>query len=50
MGAFLLGLLLYPRATGRAFRRGWGSRNLYGMRASELLASDVETLRRRMRL
>ena len=50
LGAFALGLVLYPRATLRALRRGWGSRNLYAMSARVILASDVHTLRERMRL
>ena len=50
LGAFALGLLIYPRATLRALRRGWGSSNLYGMSAREILAADVQALRERMRL
>ena len=50
LSAFALGLALYPRATLRAFRRGWGARNLYGMSAREILGSDVQALRERMRL
>ena len=50
LGALALGLVLYPRATLRALRRGWGARNLYGMNARETLGSDVQALRDRMRL
>ena len=47
---FVLGLVIYPRATVRALRRGWGARNLYGMNSREILASDVQALRERMHL
>ena len=48
--AVLLGLALWPRAVLRAWRAGWGRRNLYGLRALELLEAEVDELRERMRL
>lgn len=45
-----LGLFVYPRASWRAFRRGWGSHNLYAMSAAEILDAEVEALRERMRI
>ena len=50
LGACALGMVIYPRATLRALRRGWGCRNLYGMSTNEILAGDVEALRERMNL
>lgn len=50
LGAFALGLLVYPKVTLRALRRGWGSRNLYRMNLQEILSTDVDQLRTRMRL
>ena len=50
LGAFALGLVICPRATLRALRRGWGCRNLYGMSEREILAADVQALREHMRL
>jgi len=46
--AVLLGSVVWPVATWRAARRGWGCRNLYGMRVDELLAADVDQLRARI--
>ena len=45
---FLLALVTSPRALFRAFRRGRGSRNLYRADLDEILALDVEELRRRV--
>lgn len=42
----LLGLLLAPITTLRAFRRGLGSRNLFGLDANEVLRMDVAEVRR----
>ena len=41
------GLVMHPRATWAAFRRGWGSRNLYGAAFDErrLLAATVGELK-----
>ena len=50
LGALALGLVVYPRATLQAIRRGWGSRNLYGIGVQGILAADVQSLRERMRL
>jgi len=47
---FALGLVTYPVASLRALRRGWGARNLYGMRSVEILESDAESLHECMRL
>ena len=45
-----LGLVFCPRATLRAARAGVGRRNLFGRGIDELLAADVDALRRAMRL
>ena len=47
---FALGLLVCPIAMCQASRRGWRHRNLYGTHIDEILATDVDDLRRRMRL
>ncbi len=44
----LLGLILAPAATWKAFRRGWKQRNLYRLEAEKALAMDVAELRRRV--
>lgn len=46
----LIGILVYPRVSIRAIRRGWGSRNLYSMTPEEILDSDVASLRLQMRI
>jgi len=50
LGLFLIGIILYPRVSVRAIRRGWGSRNLYSMTPEEILDSDVDSLRNRIRI
>lgn len=50
LGALALGLVLYPGATLKAVRHGWGARNLYGMGPENILAADVQALRERMHL
>ncbi len=47
---FAFGLVLYPMATWRAARSGWGRRNLYGMEIEPMLAATLEELGLRMRL
>ncbi len=42
---FLIGLLIVPGATLRAFRAGLGQRNLYYRRCRAVLAADVDTAR-----
>jgi len=41
----LVGLLVAPRATGRALRRGWHHRNLFGRDASDVMRHDVSEVR-----
>lgn len=43
---FLLGLMLWPRITWQAFRRGRTQRNVYRLDFQDVLARDVEELRR----
>jgi hypothetical protein len=45
-----LGLVLSPRATARAFRRGRRSANLYGRAIEELLSKSVGDVRRELEL
>ncbi len=47
---FLIGILVYPRSSLRAIRRGWRCRNLYPMAPESILDSDVDSLRRQMRI
>ena len=47
---FAIGLVLHPRASWRALRRGRGCHNLYAMTPEAILASDVATLCHRMGL
>ena len=46
----LIGLLCCPRATLHAFRRGVGSRNLYGMDMTEILDLEVAELNQALNL
>ena len=46
LGAVLLAFLVRPRASWRAARRGLGSRNVYARRIDEVLATDLDELRR----
>lgn len=46
----LLGLVLCPKATLKALRRGWGSRNLYRVDFEEVLEMEVSDLNRLLRL
>ncbi len=50
LGAAALGLVLSPRATARAFRRGRRSANLYGRSIEELLSQPVGDVRRELGL
>ncbi len=50
LALFLIGVFLYPRASVRAIRRGWRSRNLYSMTSEEILESNVDSLRTQMRI
>jgi ubiquinone biosynthesis protein Coq4 len=51
LGAALIGLAIAPRALGRAWLRGWRSRNLYGGEWSDaLLDRTVGELRRELGL
>lgn len=46
--AVALGMIPWPLATWRAFRRGIGKRNLYGSDVDALLSQDVADLRARI--
>ncbi len=46
LSAFLLGLIFVPRLTLRALRKGWHQHNLYPLRSDEVLATELDELRR----
>ena len=49
IAAMVIGLLSAPRRTVAALRTGLQQRNLYGRRSGEVLASEVDDLRRYIR-
>lgn len=49
-GALVVGMLIAPLRTLRAFRRGWRSHTLYGTNVEDVLHLDVDELRARLGL